>query len=106
MYPWKCYSAKACGAEQTTETNNCLIIRSPSLFFNDIFGKPSDLPFLRKSDRMEEKSVVSFTHEQCIICSQTQLDNIAHWRPLFVGSYLQVTWWAVGQWKGRKICIE
>ena len=63
----------------------------------NIFGKPSDLPFLRKSDRMEEKSVVSFTHEQCIICSQTQLDNSAHWRPLFVGSYLQVKWWAVGQ---------
>ena len=26
-------------------------------------------------------------------------------RPLFVGSYLQVTWWALGQWKGRQICI-
>ena len=23
-------------------------------------------------------------------------------RPLFVGSYLQLTWWALGQWKGRK----
>ena len=23
-------------------------------------------------------------------------------RPLFVGSYLHVTWWALGQWKGRK----
>ena len=22
-------------------------------------------------------------------------------RPLFVGSYLQVTWWDLGQWKGR-----
>ena len=21
---------------------------------------------------------------------------------LFLGSYLQVTWWALGQWKGRK----
>ena len=27
-------------------------------------------------------------------------------RPIFVGHYLQVTWWAVGQWKGRKNCIE
>ena len=27
-------------------------------------------------------------------------------RPLFVGSYLQVTWWALGQWKGRKICVK
>ena len=26
-------------------------------------------------------------------------------RPLFVGSYVQVTWWALGQWKGRQICI-
>ena len=24
-------------------------------------------------------------------------------RPLFVGSYLQVTWWAIGQWKAKKI---
>ena len=23
-------------------------------------------------------------------------------RPLFVGTYLQVKWWAFGQWKGRK----
>ena len=27
-------------------------------------------------------------------------------RPLFVGSYLQVTWWALGRWKERKICFE
>ena len=39
--------------------------------------------------------------------SQTQLDNVAHSsRPLFVGSYLQVTWWARGQWKERKICLK
>ena len=25
---------------------------------------------------------------------------------LFVGSSSQVMWWALGQWKGRKICIE
>ena len=24
-------------------------------------------------------------------------------RPLFVGSYMQVTWWALSQWKWRKI---
>ena len=27
-------------------------------------------------------------------------------RPLFVGSYLQVTWWALGVWKRTKICME
>ena len=48
----------------------------------NIFGKRSDLPFSRKSDRKKEKCVVSFTHEQNIICSQThsqtQFDDIAH----------------------------
>ena len=43
-----------------------------------IFGKQSDPPFLSGSDCKKEKSVVSFTHEQNIICSQTQLDDIAH----------------------------
>ena len=51
-----------------TEVNNCFIIRSPSLFF----GQRSDLPFSCKSDHKKEKSVVSFTHEQNITCTQTQ----------------------------------
>ena len=41
----------------------------------NISGKRSHLPFSGKSDLKREKSVVSFTHEQC---SQTQLDNTAH----------------------------
>ena len=49
-------------------------------FFMNIFGKRSDLLFFfsRKNDWKKEKSVVSFTHEQNIICSRTQLDDIAH----------------------------
>ena len=43
----------------------------------NILGKRSNLPFSRKSDRKKEKSTVSFTHEQNIICIQTQLDSIA-----------------------------
>ena len=43
------------------------------------------------------KNVVLMIHEQNIICSKTQLDGTTH-----EGSYLQVTWWALGQWKGRK----
>ena len=70
--------------------NNCFIIRSPSLFVNEYLQKRSDLPFSRKSDRKKEKIVVSFTHEQNIICSQAQLDGIAHGqtiicRQLFAG---------------------
>ena len=41
------------------------------------------------------KSMVSITLEENIICSKTQLDSMS--RPLFVGSYLQVTWFALGQ---------
>ena len=56
----------------------------------NILGKRSDLLFSRKSDRKKEKSTVSFTHMQNIICSQTQLDGIAHeqtiiCRQLFAG---------------------
>ena len=43
-------------------------------FLINIFGK---LPFSGKSDSKKEKSVLSFTHEQNNICSQTQLDDIA-----------------------------
>ena len=50
------------------------IIRSPSLFFD--YWR-SNLPFSRKSDGKKEKSVVSFTHGQNIICSQARLDDIA-----------------------------
>ena len=56
----------------------------------NILGKRSDLPFSRKSDCKKEKSTVSFSHVQNIICSQTQLDGIAHeqtiiCRQLFTG---------------------
>ena len=69
-------------------------------------GKRSDLPLPRKRDRKKEKSVVSFTHEQNIICSETHWTPLPIGRPLFVGSYLRVTWWAFGQWKGKKTGIE
>ena len=43
----------------------------------NIFRKGSDLPFSSKSD-CKEKRVVLFSHEQNIICGQTQLDDVAH----------------------------
>ena len=52
----------------------------------NILGKRSDLPFSRNSDRKKEKSMVSFTHVQNIICSQTQLDGIAHEQTIIWGS--------------------
>ena len=59
-------------------------------FSMNILGKRSDLLFSRKSDRKKEKSTVSFTHMQNIICSRTQFDSIEHeqtiiYRQLFAG---------------------
>ena len=72
----------------------------------NILGKRSDLPFSRKSDRKKEKSTVSFTHVQNIICSQTQLDDIAHeqtiiCRQLFTGHVV-----GSRQMQERKIFFE
>ena len=53
-----------------TEFNNCFIIRSPSLFFNEYPRHAKRSAFSHKSDRKKGKSVVSFTHEQTIICMQ------------------------------------
>ena len=44
----------------------------------NIFISEAICHFSSNSDYKKEKSVVLFMHEQNIICSQTQLDNIAH----------------------------
>jgi len=44
--------------------------------------------------------LVSITHEQNIICSKTHFAGTTHEQ--FVGSYLQVIWWALGQYKRRE----
>ena len=60
------------------------------VFLVNIFRKRSNLPFSCKTDRRKEESMVSFMHEQNIICSQTKLENIVHeqtiiCRQLFAG---------------------
>ena len=70
------------------------------VYLMNILGKRSDLPFSHKSDRKKEKSTVSFTHVQNFICSQTQLDGIAHeqtiiCRQLFAGH-------VVGSWPTKR----
>ena len=71
----------------------------------NIFVKWSDLPFSHKSDRKKEKGMVLFMHEQNIICSQSQLDDIAHEQTIICRQLFQVVWWDLCQWKGRTICI-
>ena len=51
-------------------------------FLINICGK---LPFSHKSHCKKEKSVVSFAQKQNVICSQTQLDEIAHEQAITCG---------------------
>lgn len=78
------------------------------VFLMNIFGKESDLPWLFTQEASQEGEKHRFInmHEQNVIGSQTQLNDIAYEHTkLFLGSYLQASWWILGLWKGRKICI-
>ena len=46
------------------------------VLLENIFEKWRDLPFSHKSNHKKEKNMVSFMHEQNIICSQTKLDEV------------------------------
>ena len=59
-----------------TKFNNCFVIRSQSLSFNEYLLEVKRSAILHKSNHKKEKSVVSFTHEKNIICSQTWLEDI------------------------------
>ena len=73
------------------------------IVFNEYLWEAKQSALSCNSDRKKEKSLVSFMHEQNIICSQTHLDDIVHEQTIICR---QVTWWALSQWKGTKICIE
>ena len=63
-----------------TKLNNNIVLpfNHQINFLMNIFISEVICHFSCKSDCKKEKSVVSFMHEQNIICSQTQLDDIAH----------------------------
>ena len=54
--------------------------RDLSVASKSIICRSRTCHFSRQSDRQKEKSVVSITYvdEQNVVCSQTQLDDIAH----------------------------
>ena len=80
---------------QDTDESQYFAITEFKLFYHSITEfvlnyLQSNLLVSYKSDRKKEKSVVSFTHEQTIICSQIELADIAHeqtiiCRQLFTG---------------------
>ena len=66
-----------------TEYSNCLTIRSPSLLFHEYLREA----FIFTQDRSQKgkkRGLISFTaHEQKIILSQTQFNDIAHEQIIF-----------------------
>ena len=59
----------------------------------NFFEKQRDLPFSSKSDAKQQKSVVSFICMSIILfAAKHSWMTLSMSRPLFVGSYLQVTW--------------
>ena len=86
-----------------TEFNNCSIIWSPSLFFKEHLREAKRSAIFRQERSKKEKSVVS---SRIVLAAKNSWTTLRMSTPLFVGIYLQVTWWALGQWKGRNNCIE
>ena len=66
----------------------------------NILGKRSDLPFSRKSDSKKEKSTVSLHMCKILFAAKHSWTALRMSRPLFVGSYLQVT--PGGLWANEK----
>ena len=92
----------------TEFNNNCFIIGSLSLFFNEYPWKVKcSATFMQGQSQEEEKCNFILIHMSRILFAAKHSWTTLHMsRLLFVGSYLQVTWWPLRQWKVRKICIE
>ena len=84
---------------------NCFIIWLPSLFLMNIFGKWSNLHFYARVIARRRKAWFHLCMSRILFAAKHSRTKLRMSGPLFVGRYLQVTWWALGQWKGTKICI-
>ena len=69
------------------EFNNCFAIRSPSLFYQRFCS-------IRQ---LRSLSDILGNREQNNHSQQNNFVPLCAWPKLFVGSYLKVTWWALGQ---------
>ena len=86
-----------------TEFNNCFIIRSSSLFFKGILsGSEAICHFHARVIARRRKAWFHFRMSRILFADKQSWATLRMSRPLFVGSCLQITWWALGQWKGEK----
>ena len=84
--------------------DNCFIIRSPSFWSTKYVKSPSACPGNRSAIFTQERSFNYAWAEHYL--QQNTSYNTSFTKHLLVGSYLEVTWWALGQWKWRKKYIE
>ena len=72
------------------------------VFLMNILGKWSDLPFHARAIARRRKARFPLGMCRILFAAKQSWTALCMSRPLFVGSYLQVTWWALGQWTERK----
>ena len=90
-----------------TKFNNFFIIRSPSLFLNDHLWEAKRSAFFHtRTIARRRKAWFRLCMSRILFAAKHSWTTLRMSGPLFVGSYLQVTWWAFSQRKGRKMCIE
>ena len=77
-----------------TEFNICLIIRSPSLFFNEYLLEAKRSAFFHARTY---HAWFRLRISRILFAAKHSWMTLRMTRPLFVGSYLQVTWWAFSQ---------
>ena len=89
-----------------TKFNKRSIIRSPSLFFKEYLREVKRSAIFAQSDRKKEKRVVSLRMSRILFAAKQSWTTLRTSRPLFVGGYLQATWWALDQWKEEKFATN
>ena len=80
-----------------TDNSFHLVIRSTSLFFNEYLRRSETIcHFYAGGIARRRKAWFHFRMSGIILSSKHCWTTFCMSRPLFVGSYLQVTWWALG----------
>ena len=105
IWPWKIIDLQYTDKSRyfaTTELVNYFIIQSLSWFVNDY------LPFCHFHERAStrRKAWLYLCMSRILFAAKHSCMKRHMNKSLFVGSYLQVTWWPLGQWKWRKLCIK
>jgi len=68
-------------------------------------GSKTNCQFHKRTVARRRKAWFHLHMSRILFAAKHSWKTLHKSKPLFAGTYLQVTWRAVGQWKGRKLCI-